>query len=69
VAGSQARCKEQKPRGRPKKGTEKKKKTEAETVKRARYPLSKNPENLTGSQQATLEITQSRPRNYSADIC
>jgi transposase len=53
------------PRGRPRKGTEKKKKGEAETIKGARYPLSKNPENLKGSQQATLEmISKSNPKLF-----
>jgi hypothetical protein len=37
---------------------------EAETVKGARYPLSKNSENLTGSQQAALEIiAKSNPKS------
>ena len=43
-------------RGRPKKGTPPKKKTKAETVKDSRFPLLKNPENLTETQTAKIEM-------------
>jgi hypothetical protein len=40
-------------------------KGEAETIKGARYPLSKNPEHLNGNQQVTLEmISKSNPKLF-----
>ena len=51
-------------RGRPKKG-EGAKPSSAAPIKGARYPLLKNPENLTPSQSTTLEaIARSDPRLY-----
>jgi transposase len=53
-------------RGRPKKGAEPAK-APSEAVKGARYPLSKNPENLTAGQAAVMElIAKSNPRLYRA---
>jgi transposase len=54
-------------RGRPQTGEEKKEPPEAGEIKGAKYPFSKNPENLTGSQEATLElIAKSNPKLYRA---
>jgi transposase len=54
-------------RGRPKKGDEPAKTDPAKEVKGARYPLVKNPENLSEAQQATIDlIAQSNPMLYRA---
>ena len=61
-------------RGKPKRGRGRSAKGEAgakekpgEQVKGARYPLSKNPENLSAGQEATLElIATSNPKLYRA---
>jgi transposase len=54
-------------RGRPRKGEEAPKEKKADVVKGARYPLSKNPENLTAGQAATIElIAKSNPCLYRA---
>ena len=54
--------------GRPKKGEKiSVKPTPAQTVKNLRYPLGKNPENLTPTQQVALElIVKSNPYLYKA---
>lgn len=54
-------------RGRPKKSDERKKDNIPNSIKGARYPLSKNPENLTAAQEATIElIAKSNPRLHRA---
>jgi transposase len=54
-------------RGRPKKGDEPMKANPVKDVKGARYPLSKNPENLSGAQEATIElIAKSNQKLYRA---
>jgi transposase len=54
-------------RGRPTKGEEPAKEKPGEAIKGARYPLSKNPENLSAGQEATLElIAKSNPKLYRA---
>ena len=54
-------------RGRPAKGEESAKEKPGDAVKGARYPLSKNPENLSAGQEATLElIAKSNPKLYRA---
>jgi transposase len=48
-------------------GEESAKENPGEAVKGARYPLSKNPENLSAGQEATLElIAKSNPKLYRA---
>jgi transposase len=52
-------------RGRPAKGEDPAKEKGGEQVKGTRYPLSKNPENLSAGQEATLElIAKSNPKLY-----
>jgi transposase len=54
-------------RGRPGKGEEVKKEKPRETIKGARYPLSKKPENLTEGQSAVIEMpAKSNPKLYRA---
>jgi transposase len=54
-------------RGRPKKGEEPPKANPVKEVKGTRYPLSKNPENLTEAQEATIDlIAKSNPLLYRA---
>jgi transposase len=54
-------------RGRPKKGEEPEKNNPADAIKGSRYPLSKNPENLSEGQEATIElIAKSNPKLYRA---
>ena len=54
-------------RGRPRTGEEPEKETASGTIKGARYPLSKNPENLTTGQAATIELlAKSNTKLYRA---
>jgi transposase len=54
-------------RGRPRKGEEAPPEQKDKAIKGARYPLFKNPENLTDGQAATIElIAKSNPRLYRA---
>jgi transposase len=58
---------EKRKRGRPRTGEEAPQGKKADAIKGARYPLSKNPENLTNGQAAAIEmIAKSNPRLYRA---